>query len=89
METDGEGKVVSFKVVRGGTRSVSISWSVAFIGALEQLRDSSRVSEEKSLKKFFCNRFCGQNVDLDSEEGAGDPTIARSLSRARVRSLCR
>ena len=63
-------------------RPVSIAWSVAFIGALEQLRDSSCVSEEKSLKKFFCNRFCGQNVDLD-REGAGDPTVARSLSCAR------
>ena len=42
-------------VHRSSTESqlVSIAWSVAFIGALEQLRDSSRVSEEKSLKKFF------------------------------------
>ena len=44
---------------------VSIAWSVAFIGALEQLRDPSwwiqgHVSEEKSLKKFFffvCDSF--------------------------------
>ena len=27
--------------------------------------------------------FGGPNVDLDREEGAGDPTIARSLSCAR------
>ena len=38
---------------------VSVAWSCTFIGALEQLRDSSRwiqghVSEEKSPKQFFC-----------------------------------
>ena len=71
-------------VHRSSTESqpLSIAWSVAFIGAQEQLTDSSRVSEEKSLKKSFCTRFCGQNVDLDREEGAGVPTIARSLSCA-------
>ena len=59
---------------------VSIAWSVAFIGALEQLRDSSwwihgHASDEKSLEKFFCvymsDSFCGQNVNVDREEGAG------------------
>ena len=67
---------------------VSIAWCVAFIGALEQLRDSSMIqgpiSEETSLENFFlCYSCCGQNVDLDREEGAGGPTIARSLSCAR------
>ena len=38
---------------------------------------------------FFCDSCYGQNVDLDREEGAGGPTIARSLSSAHVRSLCR
>ena len=69
---------------------VSIACSVAFIGALEQLSDSSwwtqgHVSEEKSLEKFFfcvCDSFCGQNVNVD-REGAGGSTIARSLSYAR------
>ena len=43
------------------------------------------ISEETSLKKgvFLCYSCCGQNVDLDREEGAGGPTIARSLSCAR------
>ena len=66
METDGEGKFVSFKVVLGGRFhysskwiTVPIAWCVAFIGARKQLRDSSwwiqgQTSEEKSLKKFFC-----------------------------------
>ena len=54
---------------------VSIASCVTFIGALEQLRDSSwriqgQISEKKSLKKFFvCDSCCGQNVDLDREEG--------------------
>ena len=30
----------------------------------------------------MCDSCCGQNVDLDREEGAGGPTIARSLSCA-------
>ena len=57
------------------------------------LRDSSwwiqgQVSEEKSLKKFFCDRFCGhfENIDLDREEGAGCPTVPsldHTLSCAR------
>ena len=66
---------------------------LALQNELEQLRDSSwwiqgHVSEEKSLKKFFvvCDSFCGQNVDLD-REGAGGPTIARSLFSARTRSF--
>ena len=42
------------------------------------------VFEEKSLKKIFvCDSFCGQNVDLDREEGAGGATVARSLPCAR------
>ena len=66
---------------------VSITWPVAFIGALEQLRDSSwwilgRLRGEIPKKFFVCDSFCGQNVDLD-REGAGGPTIARSLSCAR------
>ena len=98
METDGKGKFVSFKVVLGcrlhryskriTVPPVPIAWCVAFIGAREQLRDSSwwiqgQTSEEKSLKKIFlCDSCCGQNVDLDREEGAGGHTIARSLSCA-------
>ena len=31
----------------------------------------------------MCDSFCGQNVDLDREEGAGGPTITRSLSHVR------
>ena len=31
----------------------------------------------------MCDSFCGQNVHVDREEGAGGPTIARSLSYAR------
>ena len=52
------------------------------------MRDSSwwiqgQTSEEKSLKSLFlCDSCCGQNVDLDREEGPGGPTIARSLSCA-------
>ena len=90
METDGEGKLFSFKVILGGTPlfkmnhgAVSIAWSVVLIGALQYLRDSSwwiqgHMSEEKSLKKFFFfYSFCGhfENVDLD-REGAGGPTIS-------------
>ena len=30
----------------------------------------------------MCDSCCGQHVDLDREEGAGGPTIARSLSCA-------
>ena len=79
METDGEGKFVSFKVVLGGRLhcsskwiTVPIAWCITFIGARRQLRGSSwwiqgQTSEEKSLKKFFFvwSRCCGQNVDLD------------------------
>ena len=32
---------------------------------------------------FFLPRLCGQNFDLDRQEGAGVPTTARSLSCAR------
>ena len=30
----------------------------------------------------MCDSVCEQNIDLDREEGAGGPTIARSLSCA-------
>ena len=66
METDGEGKFVSFKrlffAVHRSSKwitvpPVSIAWSVVFFGALEQLRDWSwwiqgLASEEKTLQKF-------------------------------------
>ena len=41
----------------------------------------------KNVFFFVCDSFCGQNVDLEREEGAGGPTIARSLSCARSFSM--
>ena len=110
METDVEGKfvTVSFKkwsvngsLVLGGTSlnhgPVSISWSVAFIGALWQLRDSSPVDsgthvfEEKSLKMFFfcvcVTAFVGKTLTLtEKKELEVQPSLDHSL--AHVRSLC-
>ena len=69
-------------------RPVSIVWSVAFIGALEQLRDSSCVSEEKSLKKFFGIGFVGKTLTLTEKKDLEiPPSFDHSL--AHVRSLCR
>ena len=32
----------------------------------------------------MCDSCCGQNVDLDREEGAGGPTIARAITLLRM-----
>ena len=77
---------------------VSIAWSVAFIGALEQLRDSSwwipgHVSEEKSPEKFFfvwtcVIAFVGKTLTLtEKKELEVLPSLDHSLTH--VRSLCR
>ena len=43
----------------------------------------------KKVVFLFVIAFGGPNIDLDREEGAGGPTIARDHSLAHVRSLCR
>ena len=97
METDGEVKFVSFKVVLGGrlhcsskwitVLPVPIAWCVTFIGARNQLRDSSwwiqgQTSEEKSLKKFFlCDSCCGQTLILtEKKELEVLPSLDHSLA---------
>ena len=85
-----------FKVVFGGTLLFKMNegpagldclvcrfyWST---GAAEGLNDSeTNLRGDVPKKRFFlCFSCCGQNVDLDREDGAGGPTIARSLSCAR------
>ena len=83
METDGEGKFVSFKVVLGSTSLFKINHSPAGIdclvcrfywstGAAEGLimKDSgTNLRRRRSKKMFVCDSCCGQNVDLDREEG--------------------
>ena len=106
METDGEGKFVSFKVVLGGISLFKMSHGPAgldclvcrFIGALEQLRDSSswiqgHASEEKSLEKFFFFFLCviafvGKTLTVTEKK---EPEVLPSLyhSLTHVCSLCR
>ena len=76
---------------------VSIAWSVAFVGTLEQLslRDSSwwiqgHVSEEKSLERFFLCviAFVGKTLTLtEKKELEILPSLDHSLTH--VRSLRR
>ena len=58
-------------------------WST---GAAEGFINDSETNlqgDVSKIKVFLCYSSCGKNVDLDREEGAGGPTIARSLSCAR------
>ena len=57
-------------------------WSTGAAGGLSMV-DSGTCLQGEFSKKNFCDSFCEQSVDLDREEGAGGPTIARSLSCAR------
>ena len=102
METDGEGKFVSFKVVLGGTSLFAMNhgpagldclvcrfyWSTGAAEGLIMVDSAACLRGEIPRKVFFfvCNSFCGQNVDVDREK-AGGPTIARSLSYARSFAL--
>ena len=96
METEGEGKFVSFKAILGSTSLFKMNHSpaglnclagVAFIGSLEQLKDPSwqiqgQISEEKFLKTFFCvcDSCCEQNVDLDREDRRSWRSYHRSIT---------
>ena len=84
-----------FKVVLGSTLLFKMNEGAAGLdclvcrfywstGAAEGLNDSETNLRGDVPKKkvFLCYSCCGQNVDLDREEGAGGPTIARSLSCA-------
>ena len=98
METDGEGKFVSFKVVLGSTSLFKMPtagpagldclvcrfyWSTGAAEGLIMKDSGTHLRGEVPKKVFFvCDSCCGQNVDLDREGGAGGLTIARSLSCA-------
>ena len=96
METDGEGKFVSFKVVLGSISLFKINhgpagldclvcrfyWSTGAAEGLIMKDSGTNLRGEVPKTVFLCDSCCGQNVDLDREEGAGGPTIARSLSCA-------
>ena len=82
-----------FKVVLGGTLLFKMNQGPAGLdclvcrfywstGAAEELINDSETNLRGDDPKL-CYSCCGQNVDLDREEGAGGPTIARSLSCAR------
>ena len=97
METDGEGKFVSFTVVIGESSLFKKNhgpagldclvcrfyWSTGAAEGLIMVDSGACLRGEIPRKVFFvCDSFCGQNVNVD-REGAGSPTIARSLSYAR------
>ena len=84
METDGEGKFVSFKVVLGSTSLFKMNhdpagldclvcrfyWSTGAAEGLIMKDSGTNLREEVPKKVFFvCDSCCGQNVDLDRKEG--------------------
>ena len=83
-----------FKVVLGGTLLFKMNQGPAGLdclvcrfywstGAAEGLINDSETNLRGDVPKksfFVCYSCCGQNVELDRDEGAGGPTIARSLS---------
>ena len=101
IETGGEGKFFSFKVVFGGTSLFIMNhgpaglnclqlmcrfyWSTGAAEGIIMVDSRTNLRGRVPKKVFVCDRAscCGQNVDLDRDEGAGGPTIARSLSCAR------
>ena len=91
--------LVSNWVVLGGTSLFKMNYVPAGLdclgcrfywstGAAEGLImvDSEACLRGEIPRKVFCvcDSFCGQNVNVDREEGAGGPTIRRSLSHARL-----
>ena len=101
METDGECKFVSFKVVLGSTSLFKMNhhpggldcvvcrvyWSTGAAEGLLMVDSWTNHRGEVLRKSFLCDSCCGLNVDLDREEGAGGPTIARYRSHCCARSF--
>ena len=57
-------------------------WSTGAAEGLIMKDSGTNLRGEVGKRRFLCDSCCGQNVDLDREEWAGGPTIARLHSCA-------